>query len=154
MHPLVSRVLFAVALLPPVLGLVYLGGWWLAILAVMAASIALHEVFRLFRPLRPVALAGFAGALAAQGIRKGDRVIVYMPMVPEAAIAMLACARIGAVHSFVFGGFASEQLASRIEDAKPKVVVTASCGIEPGRIVAYKPMLDAAIDMVEAMPER
>ena len=75
-----------------------------------------------YRELRDE-VARFAGALAAQGIRKGDRVIVYMPMVPEAAIAMLACARIGAVHSFVFGGFASEQLASRIEDAKPKVVV-------------------------------
>ena len=100
------------------------------------------------------AVARFAGALAAQGVVKGDRVIVYMPMVPEALIAMLACARIGAVHSVVFGGFASNELASRIEDAKPRVVVSASCGIEPGRIVAYKPLLDGAIDLVEAKPER
>jgi propionyl-CoA synthetase len=106
-----------------------------------------------YRELRDE-VARFAGALAAHGVGRGDRVIVYMPMVPEAAIAMLACARIGAVHSVVFGGFASEQLASRIEDAKPKVVVTASCGIEPGRLVAYKPLLDAAIDIVEAKPER
>jgi propionyl-CoA synthetase len=106
-----------------------------------------------YRELRDE-VARFAGALAAQGVEHGDRVIVYMPMVPEAPIAMLACARIGAVHSVVFGGFASEQLASRIEDAKPKVIVTASCGIEPGRLVPYKPLLDAAIDMVEAKPER
>src|SRR5262245_1335962 len=104
-----------------------------------------------YRELRDE-VARFAGALAAQGVEKGDRVIVYMPMVPEAPIAMLACARIGAVHSVVFGGFASEQLASRIEDAKPKVIVTASYGIEPGRLVAYKPLLDAAVDMVEAKP--
>src|SRR5438445_11688423 len=77
-----------------------------------------------------------------------------MPMVPEAVVAMLACARIGAIHSVVFGGFAANELASRIEDAKPKVVVSASCGIEPGRVVAYKPLLDAAIGMVEAKPER
>jgi propionyl-CoA synthetase len=99
-------------------------------------------------------VARVAGALVAQGVQRGDRVIVYMPMVPEAVIAMLACARIGAIHSVVFGGFASHELASRIEDAKPKVVVTASCGIEPGRIVAYKPLLDAAIAMVESKPER
>ena len=99
-------------------------------------------------------VARAAGALAAQGVQRGDRVIVYMPMVPEAVIAMLACARIGAIHSVVFGGFASHELASRIEDAKPKVVITASCGIEPGRIVAYKPLLDAAIAMVESKPER
>jgi propionyl-CoA synthetase len=106
-----------------------------------------------YRELRDE-VARFAGALSEQGVGRGDRVIVYMPMVPEAVIAMLACARIGAVHSVVFGGFASEQLASRIEDARPKVIVTASCGIEPGRIVAYKPLLDAAIDMVGAKPER
>jgi propionyl-CoA synthetase len=100
------------------------------------------------------AVARFAGALAAQGVERGDRVVVYMPMVPEAAIAMLACARLGAVHSVVFGGFAANELASRIEDATPKVVVTASCGIEPGRVVAYKPLLDAAIDLVDAKPER
>ncbi|MDX6555234.1 MAG: propionyl-CoA synthetase [Miltoncostaeaceae bacterium] len=106
-----------------------------------------------YRELRDL-VARFAGALVAAGVERGDRVIIYMPMVPEAAIAMLACARIGAVHSVVFGGFASNELASRIEDARPKVVVSASCGIEPTRIVAYKPLLDAAIDLVEAKPER
>ena len=104
-----------------------------------------------YRELRDV-VARFAGILVAQGVERGDRVIVYMPMIPEAVIAMLACARIGAIHSVVFGGFAANELASRIEDAKPKVVVTASCGIETGRIVAYKPLLDAAIDMVESKP--
>ena len=106
-----------------------------------------------YRELRD-AVAGFAGALSALGVERGDRVVVYMPMVPEAVIAMLACARIGAVHSVVFGGFAANELASRIEDAKPKVVVSASCGIEPGRVVAYKPLLDAAIELAEAKPER
>jgi propionyl-CoA synthetase len=106
-----------------------------------------------YRELRD-AVARFAGALAGQGVERGDRVIVYMPMVSEAVIAMLACARIGAIHSVVFGGFAANELASRIEDAKPKVVVTASCGIEPGRVVAYKPLLDAAITMAESKPER
>src|SRR5881409_2288633 len=106
-----------------------------------------------YRELRD-AVALFAGALAAQGVERGDRVIVYMPMVPEAVIAMLACARLGAIHSVVFGGFAANELASRIEDAKPKVVVTASCGIEPARLVAYKPLLDAAIDMAESKPQR
>ena len=106
-----------------------------------------------YRELRD-AVARFAGGLAAQGVERGDRVVVYMPMVPEALIAMLACARLGAIHSVVFGGFAAHELASRIEDAKPKVVVSASCGIEPGRVVAYKPLLDAAIDLVEAKPER
>jgi propionyl-CoA synthetase len=100
------------------------------------------------------AVARFAGALRALGVERGDRVVVYMPMVPEAVIAMLACARIGAVHSVVFGGFAANELASRIEDAKPKVVVSASCGIEPGRVVAYKPLLDAAIELSEAKPYR
>jgi propionyl-CoA synthetase len=100
------------------------------------------------------AVATFAGALAAQGVERGDRVVIYMPMVPEAVVAMLACARIGAVHSVVFGGFAANELASRIDDAKPKVVVSASCGIEPGRVVAYKPLLDAAIELAEAKPER
>ena len=106
-----------------------------------------------YRELRD-AVAGFAGALTAQGVTRGDRVIVYMPMVPEAVIAMLACARIGAIHSVVFGGFAANELATRIEDAKPKVIVSASCGIEPGRLVEYKPLLDAAIGMVESKPER
>jgi propionyl-CoA synthetase len=106
-----------------------------------------------YRELRD-AVARFAGALAAQGVEHGDRVIVYMPMVPEAVIAMLACARIGAIHSVVFGGFAARELATRIEDAKPKVIVSASCGIEPGRLVAYKPLLDEAIAMVESKPDR
>jgi propionyl-CoA synthetase len=106
-----------------------------------------------YRELRD-AVAQFAGALAAQGVERGDRVIVYMPMVPEAVIAMHACARIGAVHSVVFGGFAANELATRIDDAKPKVVVSASCGIEPGRVVAYKPLLDAAIAKAEWKPER
>jgi propionyl-CoA synthetase len=99
-------------------------------------------------------VARFAGVLAAQGVAKGDRVIIYMPMVPEAAVAMLACARIGAVHSVVFGGFAANELATRLDDAKPKLVVTASCGIEPGRVVAYKPLLDQAIELASAKPER
>jgi propionyl-CoA synthetase len=104
-----------------------------------------------YRELRD-AVATFAGVLAERGVERGDRVIVYMPMVPEAAIAMLACARIGAIHSVVFGGFAANELASRIEDARPKVVVSASCGIEPGRVVAYKPLLDAAIELVDSKP--
>ncbi len=98
-------------------------------------------------------VATFAGALASLGVAKGDRVIVYMPMVPEAVIAMLACARLGAVHSVVFGGFAPTELAARIEDAKPTVIVSASCGIEPSRIVEYKPMLDAALDRSTHKPE-
>jgi propionyl-CoA synthetase len=106
-----------------------------------------------YRELRD-AVARFAGALAAEGVGHGDRVVIYMPMVPETVIAMLACARIGAVHSVVFGGFAAPELASRIEDAAPKVVVSASCGIEPAGIVAYKPLLDAAIALVEAKPDR
>ncbi len=99
-------------------------------------------------------VARFAGALAAQGVVKGDRVVIYMPMIPEAAIAMLACARVGAVHSVVFGGFAARELAVRINDAKPKVIVSASCGIEVKRIVPYKPLLDEAIEIAESKPER
>ncbi|WP_420591250.1 propionyl-CoA synthetase [Bacterioplanoides sp.] len=98
------------------------------------------------------AVARFAGVLAAQGVEKGDRVIVYMPMVPEAAIAMLACARLGAIHSVVFGGFAPHELAVRIDDAEPKVIVSASCGIEIDRVIEYKPILDEAIAMAEAKP--
>ena len=98
-------------------------------------------------------VARFAGAMAAQGVQKGDRVIVYMPMVPEAAIAMLACARLGAIHSVVFGGFAANELAIRIDDSKPKMIVSASCGVEPGRVVAYKPLLDQAIELAEFKPE-
>ena len=97
-------------------------------------------------------VAAFAGALAAQGVVKGDRVILYMPMVPQAAIAMLACARLGAIHSVVFGGFAANELATRIDDAAPKVIVSASCGIEPGRVVAYKPLLDGAIELARHKP--
>ena len=89
----------------------------------------------------------FAGALKNQEINKGDRVIIYMPMIPEAVIAMLACARIGAIHSVVFGGFASNELASRIDDSKAKLLVTASCGFEPGRTVEYKPLVDEAIKL-------
>lgn len=99
-------------------------------------------------------VALFAGVLTAQGIQKGDRVIIYMPMVPEAVIAMLACARIGAIHSVVFGGFAANELAKRINDAEPRLVVSASCGIEPNRIVHYKPLLDEAIEIAHAKPER
>jgi propionyl-CoA synthetase len=97
-------------------------------------------------------VAGFAGVLAASGVVKGDRVIVYMPMVPEALIAMLACARLGAVHSVVFGGFASNELAVRIDDAAPKVIVSATCGVEPSRVVPYKPLLDQAIELAEHKP--
>ena len=97
-------------------------------------------------------VARFAGVLAAHGVGLGDRVIIYMPMLPEAAVAMLACARIGAIHSVVFGGFAANELAVRIDDARPKVIVAASCGIEPGRVVEYKPLLDAAIARAEHQP--
>ena len=99
-------------------------------------------------------VATFAGALRQQGVGKGDRVIIYMPMVPEALIAMLACARIGAVHSVVFGGFAADELATRINDARPKVILSASCGIEVNRVIPYKPMLDKAIDTAKQKPER
>ncbi|RUO65784.1 propionyl-CoA synthetase [Pseudidiomarina planktonica] len=97
-------------------------------------------------------VANFAGVLRAQGIRKGDRVVIYMPMIPQAAIAMLACARLGAVHSVVFGGFAAHELAIRIDDAKPAIVVTASCGIEVSKILAYKPLVDAAIEQANYKP--
>ncbi len=94
-----------------------------------------------------------AAILRNFGVEKGDRVVLYMPMVPEAIVAMLACARIGAVHSVVFGGFAAKELATRIDDAKPKVILSASCGLEPGRIVAYKPLLDEAIQVASHKPE-
>ncbi|MEU4405088.1 propionyl-CoA synthetase [Streptosporangium sp. NPDC023963] len=97
-------------------------------------------------------VARFAGVLRSLGVEQGDRVVVYMPMVPEAVIAMLACARLGAVHSVVFGGFAPKELAARIDDARPKVVVSASCGIEPSRVVPYKPMLDAALGLAAHAP--
>ena len=97
--------------------------------------------------------ARLAGALARLGVQRGDRVVIYMPMVPEAALAMLACARLGAIHSVVFGGFAAAELAKRIEDATPRVIVTASCGLEPGRVIAYKPLLDAAIAISAHKPQ-
>ncbi len=97
--------------------------------------------------------ARLGGALAARGIGKGDRVIIYMPMVPEALVAMLACARIGAIHSVVFGGFAANELAVRIDDATPKAIIAGSCGIEPGRVVEYKPLLDGAINLAEHKPD-
>jgi propionyl-CoA synthetase len=109
--------------------------------------------FFTYRALRDE-VAKLAGVLLEQGVQRGDRVIIYMPMVPEAVTAMLACARVGAIHSVVFGGFAANELANRIEHAKPKIVITASCGIEVGRVVEYKPLLDAAIDMVHSKPER
>jgi propionyl-CoA synthetase len=98
-------------------------------------------------------VARFAGALAGLGVGRGDRVVLSMPMVPEAVIGMLACARLGAVHSVVFGGFAAEELAVRIDDARPKVILSASCGIEPSRVVAYKPLLDGALKMASHMPD-
>lgn len=105
-----------------------------------------------YRELRDLT-ANFSGVLSEQGVSKGDTVIIYMPMVPEAMIAMLACARIGAIHSVVFGGFAANELATRINDAQPKVIVSASCGIEVNRIIEYKPLLDAAIATASHKPE-
>jgi propionyl-CoA synthetase len=104
-----------------------------------------------YRDLRD-SVALFAGALVSLGVAKGDRVIIYMPAVPEAVISMLACARIGAVHSVVFGGFAANELATRIDDCTPKIIVSASCGIEPSRVVAYKPLLDEAIALASHKP--
>ncbi len=98
-------------------------------------------------------VARFAGVLQDLGVRKGDTVVIYMPMVPEAVVAMLACARLGAVHSVVFGGFAAHELAIRVDDARPKVVVSASCGIEVSKVVAYKPLLDRAIELARHKPE-
>jgi len=98
-------------------------------------------------------VAALAGGLAAKGITVGDRVIIYMPMVPEALVAMLACARIGAIHSVVFGGFAANELAVRIDDATPKAIISGSCGVEPSRIVEYKPLLDSAIEIARHKPE-
>ncbi len=94
-----------------------------------------------------------AAVLQDNGVEKGDRVIIYMPMIPEAAMAMLACARLGAIHSVVFGGFAANELATRIDDATPKAIIAASCGIEPGRVIAYKPLIDAAIEQAGHKPE-
>ena len=105
-----------------------------------------------YRELRDQ-VAKVAGALRDLGVEQGDRVVVYMPMVPEAVMAMLACARLGAVHSVVFGGFAAAELATRISDARPKVIVSASCGIEVNRVIAYKPLLDRAIDLSDHKPD-
>lgn len=98
-------------------------------------------------------VASLAGALRMRGVEKGDRVIIYMPMIPEALEAMLACARLGAIHSVVFGGFAANELAVRIDDCQPKAIIAASCGLEPNRVVHYKPLLDAAIDQASHKPE-
>lgn len=98
-------------------------------------------------------VATLGAVLARQGVGKGDRVILYMPMIPEAIIGMLACARIGAIHSVVFGGFAPHELATRIDDAKPKLILSASCGLEPGRVIAYKPLLDKAIELARHKPD-
>ncbi|WP_456390962.1 propionyl-CoA synthetase [Profundibacter sp.] len=100
-----------------------------------------------------VRVASLAGALRAKGVEKGDRVIIYMPMVPEAIEAMLACSRLGAIHSVVFGGFAANELAVRIDDAKPKAIIAASCGLEPNRVIHYKPLLDGAIDLADHKPD-
>lgn len=105
-----------------------------------------------YRELRD-RVASLAGALRAKGVEKGDRVIIYMPMIPEALEAMLACARLGAVHSVVFGGFAAHELAVRIDDCQPKAIIAASCGLEPGRVVHYKPLLDGAIEAARHKPD-
>ncbi len=109
------------------------------------------QIFTYWELLNEV--AAFAGVMREMGVSKGDRVILYMPMIPEALIAMLACARIGAIHSVVFGGFAANELAARIDDAQPKLIVSASCGIEPNRIVHYKPLLDHAIALSTSGPD-
>jgi len=101
-----------------------------------------------YRELRD-AVALCAGMLRRQGVEKGDRVLIYMPMVPEAVIAMLACARLGAIHSVVFGGFAPGELAKRIDDARPRLILSASCGIEVNRVIPYKPLLDGAIELAQ-----
>jgi propionyl-CoA synthetase len=122
-------------------------------LAVIHDSPVTNSITRLtYREMRDH-VARLAGALSAQGVTKGDRVIIYMPMVPEALMAMLACARLGAIHSVVFGGFAAHELAVRINDAQPKCVIAGSCGIEPGRVVAYKPLLDGAIAEATHKPD-
>ena len=123
-------------------------------LAVIYDSLVTDTVQKFtYRELRDQT-AKFAGTLKELGVEKGERVIIYMPMIPEALVAMLACARLGAIHSVVFGGFASHELAVRIDDAKPKVIVSASCGIEVDRIIPYKPLLDGDIDLAKHKPER
>ncbi|SFD23943.1 propionyl-CoA synthetase [Tropicimonas isoalkanivorans] len=122
-------------------------------LAIMHESPITHSTKGLtYRELRD-RVASLAGALKMRGVEKGDRVIIYMPMIPEALEAMLACARIGAVHSVVFGGFAAHELAVRIDDAKPTAIIAASCGLEPNRVVHYKPLLDEAIEQAEHKPD-
>ena len=106
-----------------------------------------------YRELRD-RVAKFAGALAALGVGKGDRVIIYMPMVPEAVVGMLACARLGAIHSVVFGGFASNELATRIDDARPSVILTATCGIEIDRVIPYGPLLEGALAIAKHRPAK
>ena len=98
-------------------------------------------------------IGALAAVMRAHGVAKGARVVIYMPMVPQAIFAMLASARLGAVHSVVFGGFAANELATRIDDAAPKLIISASCGIEPGRVIAYKPLLDKAIEISKAKPD-
>jgi propionyl-CoA synthetase len=122
-------------------------------LALVYDSPVAHQVARwTYAQLRDD-VARLAGALTEMGVGVGDRVLIYMPMVPEAVMAMLACARIGAIHSVVFGGFAAPELATRIDDAKPKAILSASCGIEVQRVVPYKPLLDQAIELAKAKPE-
>ncbi len=121
-------------------------------IALLYDSAMLGEVRRFTYSDLQERVARMAGALLGQGVGRGDRVLLYMPMVPEAVIAMLACARIGAVHSVVFGGFAARELATRIDDALPKVILWASCGLEPGRVVLYKPLLDAALEIARHAP--
>ena len=106
-----------------------------------------------YRELRDE-VAKAAGMIADQGVGKGDRVIIYLPMIPEAAIAMLACARLGAIHSVVFGGFAANELAVRIDDAEPALIISASCGIEIKKIIEYKPLLDEAIELASHKTQR
>jgi propionyl-CoA synthetase len=106
-----------------------------------------------YRELRD-AVATVAGALARDGVQRGDRVVVYMPMVPEAVIAMLACARLGAIHSVVFGGFGADELAARIEDSDARVIICASCGIAPAGVTPYKPLVDRALELVGGEPRR
>lgn len=96
----------------------------------------------------------FAGVLSAQGVKKGDRVLIYMPMIPQAIVAMLATVRLGAIHSLVFGGFASRELSTRINHAQPKVIVSANAGVEPSRVINYKELLDKAIELSEHKPKK
>ena len=121
-------------------------------IAVIADSAMTGQVSKITYAEMTDRVARIAGALASLGVTRGDRVIVYMPMIAEALVGMLACARLGAVHSVVFGGFAAPELAKRIDDARPVAVLAASCGLEPGRTVLYKPLLDAAIGMAAHKP--